>query len=449
MLVNADNRPGTPHRGWRNSHGYTYYTHATPPKQLEKPITGRASSSDSNTSAPVIVTPPTPTEKSTGISHDCTTLPAIAGVLASNLSNCVGTDVDRMGFTAVQNSSTEQPECSSLTPDVTSSSFDTTIELNQIEAVQDSPKLSPSISSSNERLITPNKNEEIVSNSSDQTEDQLLAKMEGLTQQLQEETRRRKWDPLHTAESSFLAKLSRDFSQVCDEYEILSVFAVKASRFTKSTVGKFSALLDMHNETVQGLDVKHEDLVRYDNEEDRIYSELQDAICKFTSRVKLRSIRSQEETTQENRTVQTNQMPSGFRRSMTMRPIRRKSSMAPEGGNVDAIESAKENQQIKNLVERFFPVGVNFPAETVDVTLGWSEQGVYFHDFEPKHHSLHLLAPEMFVTEQKEAESYDNSEFDADHTTLKGGFFWVHVPGNDRAWAQVCVQSILTSSVFN
>lgn len=368
-LTLLKNSSGTPHRGWRNSNGHTYYTHATPP------ITNPRSLDDST-----------------------------------------GTDI--------------------LLPPA-----DNSINIDQVVKIPEPPKPS-------QYIATP-------STPGSQQEGKLYAELDDVSRQLQEAIRCRLWSESHGTESTFLESLSRDFSQVCRRYEILSVYAVKPTRFTTTTVGKSSALMDIYNETVLELEVRHEDLVRYDDQKEPNYLLLEAAIREFVERVMTRSNQSPEATLQENSVVPGIQKSIRIQRiaSITRDRIgqhaipkrnlslqRTFSSASASGTTADAAETmaaARKQQEIGELVQKYFPVDQDLPAEIAEVTLKWSVRDVYFHDFEPNHYALHQLAPKTFAIKEKRPESMSEPDSEADHISLQGGFLWVHVPGNDRFWAQV------------
>ncbi|KAF8244625.1 hypothetical protein K440DRAFT_635968 [Wilcoxina mikolae CBS 423.85] len=164
-----------------------------------------------------------------------------------------------------------------------------------------------------------------------QLEHKLIKKLESVSRQLKDAIRLREWfeSAREGAESKFLESLSRDFSHE--------------------------------------LEVTHEDIVRYDDHKDPIYLLLEAAITKFVRRAKSRSAQSPEDNMQENSNVSGTQRPNGIQRSMTSLSLRRKSSIASASGvtalAAEATATDRKQHQTWELIDRYFPVNIDMPAE--------------------------------------------------------------------------------------
>lgn len=245
-----------------------------------------------------------------------------------------------------------------------------------------------------------------------ETEDALWHRYFERTAKLERAVRRRKWDPLHRAESAFLEKLWKDFLGVCDQYYILSVFAEAENPssyyFTERPIGKHTALLNVSNEKFLALEKEQEDLVRYADRDEAGYIQLEEEICDIVNRARLRNLE----------------------------PV---PGVSPEGQRIGLTSGIWEGLQhidvtIRRLLEKHFPIEKDLHAETFTVSHEWRLKRPS-HKIKEEQSCLHRLGDE-YLWSGPEGEQRQQT-----------GYLWVHVPGNDRSWAEVRRISSLSSSI--
>ena len=228
------------------------------------------------------------------------------------------------------------------------------------------------------------------------TQDDLWKQYVSIRSDLEREVRCRKWDLRHRAESAFLQRLWDDFSKVCDSYEILSVFSeTESPESPDMTVGKHSALLNKPSETFLVLERRQDDLVRYECREEKWYLQLEDAICTIVNNARSKSL-----------------------------------AVEPEAGQLSQPASQRLGQlagldpKVLNLLEKHYPFEKDIPADTLAIAPIWDPRPAF---------RIHKVKQETCLLRHL-GERYLWSDCDNEN---QDGYLWVHVPGNDRSWAEV------------
>lgn len=235
-----------------------------------------------------------------------------------------------------------------------------------------------------------------------ETENALWRHYISLTAALEREVRRRKWDPLHRAESAFLKKLWNDFLSVCDQYYILSVFAEPEKpspyHYAERPIGKHTALLNVSNEKFLALKREQEDLVRYEGRNEARYIQLEEEICDIVDRARSKILAPVQEILPDE--GQRTGLPAGIW----------------EGLRIDGT--------IRRLLEKHFPREKDLHAETFTVSSEWEPKRPRYK-IKGESSCLHRLGDE-YLWSGPEGEQKQQT-----------GYLWVHIPGNDRSWAKV------------
>jgi hypothetical protein len=283
--------------------------------------------------------------------------------------------------------------------------------------------------------------EEIDAPISEDEREALFGKAHQLTMQLKEEKRRQKWEREreNRTESRYLVKLYGEFLRICENYEILSVFATKARRPAKGEVGKLSARMDLGNEQILDLEVAPRDLVRFDSLEDVTYKRLQRGVRNMI--VKIRNSKDEPWVSRNNNhgvaEVRFESQAEAESPPPQLMPSRR-SRLRRTWSNRKKVENKEKTAEDKKAqIENFFPQCRNLPVEAFNVRLQRSEQFGSFHDIEEVNdRHLHNISGSD-VRPRSGSGDDASSVHEEDIVTLTGGFSWVHVPGNDRAWVRV------------
>jgi hypothetical protein len=259
----------------------------------------------------------------------------------------------------------------------------------------------------------------------DKGQDALFLEADRLTTQIKEEKRRQKWEQEKDdrTESRYLVKLYGEFLRICEKYEILSVFATKARRPAKGEVGKLSARMYLGNEQILDLEVAPRDLVRYDDQNDVTYKRLQKGIRNMVLKIRVAEVRFE---TQDEAPPQ-------------LVPAQR-SRLRRTWSNKKQVENKeKTDEEKKDRIEKYFPLCRDLPVEAFNVRLQLSEQFGYFHDIdEVNGRHLHDISRNDLRPRSGSGDDARSMHVEEDVLTLTGGFSWVHIPGNDRAWVRVC-----------
>jgi hypothetical protein len=274
----------------------------------------------------------------------------------------------------------------------------------------------------------------------DKGQDALFLEADRLTTQIKEEKRRQKWEQEKDdrTESRYLVKLYGEFLRICEKYEILSVFATKARRPAKGEVGKLSARMDLGNEQILDLEVAPRDLVRYDDPYDVTYERLQKGIRNMV--LKIRNPKDEPAVLRyNNQRVAEVRFETQDEAPPQLVPAPR-STLRRTWSNKKQVENKeKTDKEKKALIEKYFPLCRNLPVEAFNVRLQLSEQFGSFHEIdEVNGRHLHDISGNDLRPRSGSGDDARSVHVEEDAVTLTGGFSWVHVPGNDRAWIRVC-----------
>jgi hypothetical protein len=225
---------------------------------------------------------------------------------------------------------------------------------------------------------------------------------EEIKSQLQTEVKIRKWDPYHRAESAFLEKLRIDFSEICNQYEILSVFSpdqpldyndtATASRILR----KSTALLKVPTEEFLPMVCRsHADLLRYDSREEHQYSLLQETITKFVEKARQKAIRTD-------------------------------TNLGNESSQTPLLENQpKVDKKTFDLLKKHYPFKKEVETRIVSITTLYGPRSVS-QEVKNDSCSLSCLGERYLCSDQT------RNDRDSHHACL-----WVHIPSNDRSWADV------------
>lgn len=230
---------------------------------------------------------------------------------------------------------------------------------------------------------------------------ELLQEYSLVKSELDIKLQRRRWDPCHRAESAFLKKLGKDFLEICDQYYILSVFSVdgptrlvggirSALHTTTMTVGEF---LEIRDEKYHPIVTHPARLLKYRDRENYEYSQLVRAIDELLNRVRQKEIVQIKED--DNSTV--------------------------------ALDKGGLNQEDFDLLQKHYPYEEDIHAKTMHIAVRRDPDSLP-HMIEEDSCLLSRLGKGYFWNHQiRSAATVEN----------RGECLWVHVPGNDRFWADV------------